>query len=312
MGDAKILGPDGGESHWQPVPANGYVRCRLFQHSTVKSTNRFAMGTQTVAPGCFIREHTHDRNEEIIFVVGPRIWLLDGEEHLIEPGSAVYLGVNRRHMFINPGPEPLTFVYSHAGRARRFFAQIGRQRTPGEPTPEPFARPDNVAEIEQRTVFGWTNARLAAHEQRGGSCDAVQRYGHRRRRACRGRAQRGDHGRRRRRARPHHVRQDAPPRDRSGRAAAVPPERAARQGAAMRQPGAAVGASRGRHGLRHHGTDYYVPMSGTNTICTVTVLLETGMIPMQEPVTKVTLEVPAGLIEVTADLPERQMRAGGL
>jgi proline racemase len=36
--------------------------------------------------------------------------------------------------------------------------------------------------------------------------------------------------------------------------------------------------------------DYYVPMSGTNTICTVTALLETGMIPMQEPVTKLTLE----------------------
>ncbi|TIL83171.1 MAG: hypothetical protein E5Y89_01885, partial [Mesorhizobium sp.] len=44
----------------------------------------------------------------------------------------------------------------------------------------------------------------------------------------------------------------------------------------------------------------YPPMSGTNTICTVTVLLETGIIPMQEPVTKLTLEAPAGLIEVEA------------
>jgi proline racemase len=47
-------------------------------------------------------------------------------------------------------------------------------------------------------------------------------------------------------------------------------------------------------------SDYYVPMSGTNTICTVTVLLETGMIPMQEPVTTLTLEAPAGLVKVTA------------
>ncbi|MFC7397349.1 proline racemase family protein [Chelatococcus sp. GCM10030263] len=47
-------------------------------------------------------------------------------------------------------------------------------------------------------------------------------------------------------------------------------------------------------------SDYYVPMSGTNTICTVTVLLETGMIPMQEPVTTLTVEVPAGLVKVTA------------
>ena len=46
--------------------------------------------------------------------------------------------------------------------------------------------------------------------------------------------------------------------------------------------------------------DYYVPMSGTNTICTVTALLETGMIPMQEPVTELTLEAPAGLIRVRA------------
>ena len=47
-------------------------------------------------------------------------------------------------------------------------------------------------------------------------------------------------------------------------------------------------------------SDYYVPMSGTNTICTVTALLETGMIPMREPVTQIMLEAPAGLVPVTA------------
>src|SRR6476659_9085378 len=45
----------------------------------------------------------------------------------------------------------------------------------------------------------------------------------------------------------------------------------------------------------------YPPMSGTNTICVTTVLLETGMLPMREPVTELTLEPPAGLIRVTAD-----------
>jgi proline racemase len=44
----------------------------------------------------------------------------------------------------------------------------------------------------------------------------------------------------------------------------------------------------------------YPGMSGTNTICVVTVLLETGMLPMHEPVTELTLEAPAGLIGVTA------------
>ncbi len=46
----------------------------------------------------------------------------------------------------------------------------------------------------------------------------------------------------------------------------------------------------------------YPPMSGTNTICVVTVLLETGMLPMQEPVTELTLEAPAGLIRIVADV----------
>jgi len=45
----------------------------------------------------------------------------------------------------------------------------------------------------------------------------------------------------------------------------------------------------------------YPPMSGSNTMCVATVLLETGMIPMQEPVTELTLESPAGLIRVRAD-----------
>jgi proline racemase len=45
----------------------------------------------------------------------------------------------------------------------------------------------------------------------------------------------------------------------------------------------------------------YPGMSGTNTICVTTVLLETGMVPMLEPVTELTLESPAGLIRVQAE-----------
>ncbi|MFQ5971881.1 MAG: proline racemase family protein [Alphaproteobacteria bacterium] len=44
----------------------------------------------------------------------------------------------------------------------------------------------------------------------------------------------------------------------------------------------------------------YPPMSGSNTICTATVLLETGMLPMREPETRLVLEAPGGLIELTA------------
>jgi proline racemase len=45
----------------------------------------------------------------------------------------------------------------------------------------------------------------------------------------------------------------------------------------------------------------YPGMSGTNTICTATALLETGMAKMEEPVTTLKLETPAGLIRVDAE-----------
>src|SRR3954451_19573469 len=45
----------------------------------------------------------------------------------------------------------------------------------------------------------------------------------------------------------------------------------------------------------------YEGMSGLNTINTATVLLETGMLPMREPVTELVLEAPAGLVRVRAD-----------
>jgi trans-L-3-hydroxyproline dehydratase len=42
------------------------------------------------------------------------------------------------------------------------------------------------------------------------------------------------------------------------------------------------------------------PMSGSNCICVATVLLDTGIVPMVEPVTHLKLEAPGGLIDITA------------
>ena len=43
------------------------------------------------------------------------------------------------------------------------------------------------------------------------------------------------------------------------------------------------------------------PMSGSNSICVATVLLETGIVEMVEPQTHMTLEAPGGLVHVVAD-----------
>ncbi len=52
----------------------------------------------------------------------------------------------------------------------------------------------------------------------------------------------------------------------------------------------------------------YPPMSGSNTICVATVLLETGMLPMHEPVSEIVLEAPAGLIRVRAECAGGKVR----
>src|SRR5437870_13469151 len=54
----------------------------------------------------------------------------------------------------------------------------------------------------------------------------------------------------------------------------------------------------------------YPPMSGSNTICTVTVLLETGMLPMREPVTTLTLDTPAGPVPVEARCRDGKVEIG--
>src|SRR6202789_3475699 len=42
------------------------------------------------------------------------------------------------------------------------------------------------------------------------------------------------------------------------------------------------------------------PMSGSNSICVATVLLDTGILPMTEPETRLVLEPPGGLVEIVA------------
>ena len=46
--------------------------------------------------------------------------------------------------------------------------------------------------------------------------------------------------------------------------------------------------------------EHTTPMSGSNSICVATVLLNTGIVKMQEPVTEFILEAPGGLVPIKA------------
>ncbi len=51
------------------------------------------------------------------------------------------------------------------------------------------------------------------------------------------------------------------------------------------------------------------PMSGSNSICVATVILETGIVAMKEPETELVLEAPGGLVHVTARCAAGKVRS---
>src|ERR1700730_14184659 len=98
IGEVLIRQPGSAASYWQPVPANGHIEV-IFSPELVAMDHPIGFGTQTVAPGGHVREHAHDRNEEVIFVIsGTGRAVIDGESHPMRPGGAFFIGKNRRHM----------------------------------------------------------------------------------------------------------------------------------------------------------------------------------------------------------------------
>ena len=155
QGDQLVVQPGEAASYWQPVPANGHVDVVLAP-DLVRMAQPFGLGMQTVAPGCYVREHLHDRNEEVIVVLaGQGEAVLDSGTHPMVPGTTLFLGRNRRHLLRNTGAQDMRMLWLILPNGLEdFFAAIGRKGQAGEPAPEPFARPADVQAIERRTVFG--------------------------------------------------------------------------------------------------------------------------------------------------------------
>jgi mannose-6-phosphate isomerase-like protein (cupin superfamily) len=153
-GEVLVVQPGDGPSYWQPVPANGFVEV-LVAPDRIAMEHPIGFGTQTVPPGCHVREHSHDRNEEVIHVLkGRGRAVIDGADVPMVPGTTLFLGKGRRHMLINEGEEDIVWMWMLVPNGLEdFFRAIGRTRSPGEPSPAPFPRPPDVLEIEGRTVF---------------------------------------------------------------------------------------------------------------------------------------------------------------
>jgi quercetin dioxygenase-like cupin family protein len=144
-----VMQPGTGPSYWQPVPANGHADPMLFPANT--GFEGLSMGFQTVAPRSRIREHSHpDQIELQICFRGQGRVVVNGVSHPLVPGTSCFLGYHSKHEIINDSDDDLVMLYviSPSG-LEDFFKKIGKERQPGNPAPEPFARPEDIVAIER-------------------------------------------------------------------------------------------------------------------------------------------------------------------
>ena len=157
-GRALVVQPEEGRSWWQPMPANGHADPKLVPSATGFGT--LSMGYQTIAPGGWIRPHSHGTQVELqICFRGRGSVVVDGRSHPLVPGTACFLGPDVTHEIVNESDDELVmmWVISPAG-LEDFFASVGRERTRGEPAPVPFERPADVVAIERGLGMNDTTA----------------------------------------------------------------------------------------------------------------------------------------------------------
>ncbi len=152
-GPAMVLGPEDGESYWQPGPHFGHMTIKLSPGNY--PSNMLSMGTQVLPSGCHVRDHGHARNDEILFIYeGTGRAVVDGETHKLEPGSTVVLGRFVEHAIYNDGPGDMKFVWFFTPPGlEQVVEAAGRPRKPGEAPPEKFDRPANIAQILDKAGY---------------------------------------------------------------------------------------------------------------------------------------------------------------
>jgi mannose-6-phosphate isomerase-like protein (cupin superfamily) len=113
-------------------------------------------GHQVIPPGCFVQEHSHDRQVEILFCFeGEGEIEVDGKLHSFVPGTTVVASPWLKHKIINTGARELKMTWTMTPPGlETYFRKIGRPRKAGEAPPAPFGPPKAADDIQRETGFG--------------------------------------------------------------------------------------------------------------------------------------------------------------
>jgi quercetin dioxygenase-like cupin family protein len=95
-------------------PLRGKVGWRTLFSGDIAPTDSLTAGVAELAPGGWLGLHRH-RPAEIYFVLeGNGMLTLEGREHTVGPGAAVFIPADAEHGIRNAGDEPLRLLYAFA------------------------------------------------------------------------------------------------------------------------------------------------------------------------------------------------------
>lgn len=149
-----VVGPDEGQSFWQPQPSTGWSEVKISPHTW--GSNQYSAGVQVLEPGAHVREHAHQRNEEMLFVFeGEGVALIDDIEYPLTPGTLVIVDRFAQHKLSNTGQTQMKIFWTILPPGlENWFAAIGQPREAGDAGPAPvFDRPDDVADVQRAMFF---------------------------------------------------------------------------------------------------------------------------------------------------------------
>jgi quercetin dioxygenase-like cupin family protein len=94
-----------------PVSTEGAVGCQI--RCLVGPDDRapsFSMRQFEVAPGGYTPKHSHAHEHEVFVLAGSGVVLEGDQEHVLRPGTVVFVPPNQPHQFRNTGSGPLEFL----------------------------------------------------------------------------------------------------------------------------------------------------------------------------------------------------------
>lgn len=95
-------------------PVRGDVSFRVLFSADRTSTSSLYTGLTELPTAGWLGRHRHTHAEVYYVVEGSGVVVLEGVEHVVAAGSAVFIPGNAEHGIHNTGDGPLRFVYAFA------------------------------------------------------------------------------------------------------------------------------------------------------------------------------------------------------